>query len=114
MANSATKLHGPHPLNATTLDVHVRGVGPGAYALGYVENNTFYIQRIGRSDTDLNARLHDYEGQFASFKYGFVDSKQLAYHLECELYHDYDPPGNKIHPDKPNGTNHNCPRGCGY
>jgi hypothetical protein len=110
----STGLHGPYPLTTKGIDDNVKGVGVGAYALGHVDpNNAFNVTRIGRSDDDLNKRLHDYEGQYKSFKYGFLTSIKAAYEKECRLYHDFTPPDNLIHPARPEGTDYKCPvSGC--
>ncbi|MDX1650489.1 MAG: hypothetical protein R3263_11605 [Myxococcota bacterium] len=39
----------------------VRGV-PGTYALGYLDGGEFVAFYVGRADSDLNARLHDWVG----------------------------------------------------
>ncbi len=105
-------LFGSYPLTSQKIDEVVRGIGAGAYALGYKSNDAtvFYVQRIGRSDTDLNARLHDYvNGKYERFKYAFYDNAEQAFYKECRLFHDFSPEDNPIHPDKPNGTNYKCP-----
>lgn len=106
---SKSGLFGSYPLTSEKIDEVVVGVGAGAYALGYTENEIFNIQRIGRSDTNLNSRLHDYIGSHKRFKYAFYDNVESAFYKECHLYHDFTPDDNDIHPDKPNGTNYKCP-----
>lgn len=105
-------LFGSYPLSSESIDTVVKGCGAGAYALGYnnEDGSSFNIQRIGRSDTDLNARLHSYVGdKYQRFKYAFYDNAEQAFYKECRLYHDFSPSDNYIHPDKPKGTNYACP-----
>jgi hypothetical protein len=110
----STGLFGSYPLTAESINRHVRGISPGAYALGYVnQKGIFNVVRVGRSDDDLNTRLHKYVGDYKSFKYGFFNTAKEAFEKECRLYHDFEPPDNKIHPDRPDGTNYCCPV-CGY
>lgn len=113
---ASTGLDGPHPLTTKGIDDNVKGVSPGAYALGDVnDKGVFLVSRVGRSDTDLNDRLHDYKGDYAKFKYGFLETPKEAFFKECNLYHDFDPPDNRIHPDRPDGTNLRCPDSdCDY
>lgn len=108
MAN--TGLYGPFDLTDEVIDKVVKGVGAGAYALGTSEDNEVLknIYRIGRSDTDLNRRLKEYVGTYKHFKYAFYPNAHDAYRKECELYHNFTPRDNAIHPDKPNGTSHKC------
>jgi hypothetical protein len=69
----ATGLHGPHNLTADGVAAAVRGVGPGAYVLGTLKTDgVFYVSYVGRSDSDLAARLLDHVAKpYPHFKYGF-------------------------------------------
>ena len=108
MASSG--LRGPFPLTDTGIDNNVTKTSPGAYALGYTnDENAFRISRIGRSDTDVNNRLHDYIDDYKQFKYEYYASAKAAFEKECRLYHDFKPPDNKVHPARPNGTGWKCP-----
>lgn len=107
MANSG--LHGAHPLTKDGIKTNVTSTAPGAYALGKVEYNTFLISRIGRSDDDLPGRLSDYIGQYNQFKFGYLGSAKEAFEYECRLFHDFSPPDNIIHPDRPDGSTLKCP-----
>lgn len=115
MANSG--LHGPHLLTEKEIDANVRGIGPGAYALGRVENGAFYIDYVGRSDNDLKARLKQWAPtKYIYFKYGFCESAKAAFQKECQLFHDFGGTrllDNKVHPARPQGTSWSCPvSGC--
>ena len=66
-------LYGPYALTHDNINAIVRGKGPGAYLLGPVnENFDLVAYRAGRSDTDLNCRMHDYVGVYTYFKYAFL------------------------------------------
>lgn len=103
-------LSGPYPLTHEDINTNVTHVSPGAYVLGQLRDGTFYITRVGRSDSDVNDRLHDHIGNYRQFKFGYFDSPNAAFLKECELYHDFDPPDNKIHPDRPTGCGWECPQ----
>lgn len=110
-----TGLYGSYSFNAANINAVVKGLGAGAYALGYnnEDGSLLYIQYIGRSDTDLNARLLSHIGEnYKHFQYAFFDDAIQAYNKECWLYHTFNPPDNDIHPAKPEGTNCKCPFGC--
>ncbi|UCZ75809.1 hypothetical protein LHK94_01950 [Dickeya zeae] len=86
----------------------------GNYALGYIRNNQFTVQYVGRSDSDVNQRLKSHIGNHplcTHFKFSTASSPKAAFEKECENWHDFNPPENKIHPDRPsNSKNWKCPR----
>ena len=108
MADSG--LHGPFSLTPSGVSDNVKGIGPGAYALGKTELDGFHIAYIGRSDDDLANRLQQHTPEhYLQFKYGFFPSPKAAFEKECHLYHDFSPPDNKIHPARPKNANWSCP-----
>lgn len=113
MANSG--LNGPYTLSGPRILATVSRYSPGAYALGRTNSNdnTFLISYVGRSDTDVANRLQQHVGNYAQFKFDYFQSESAAYKKECQLYHDFDPPDNQIHPAKPEGSSLSCPV-CGY
>lgn len=108
MASSGLK--GPFALTDEKIDTEVTKTSPGAYALGRITNDTFYIDYVGRSDTDVSKRLHNHVGNYPRFKYDYFGSAKAAFEKECNLWHDFNPEDNKVHPARPNGTNWKCPR----
>lgn len=104
-------MKGPYDLTDSEIDRVVTKKSRGNYALGRVrDDGTFLVSRVGRSDSDVNARLHDHAGDYKKFKFSYASSAKAAFEKECENYHDFDPADNKVHPDRPNGTNWKCPR----
>jgi len=109
MASSGLK--GSFPLTDEKIDDEVTETSPGAYALGdTLANGNFGIDYVGRSDKDVNDRLHDHVGKYKRFKYDYFSSAKAAFEKECNLWHDFSPSDNKVHPARPNGTNWKCPR----
>ncbi len=109
MANSG--LAGPFPLDSDAISKYVTKESPGAYALGDMKHDgLFHIERVGRSDVDVADRLADHIGLYPQFKFGYFASPKAAFEKECHLYHDFSPPDNHIHPDRPNGSDWKCPR----
>jgi len=109
----ATGLKGPFVLDNETIDKEVTRTSSGAYALGKVGDNTFYVSYVGRSDDDLNGRLKNWVGKkYSSFKFEYYASPKAAFEKECNLYHDFGPEGldNDIHPRRPDGADWQCPR----
>ena len=106
-----TGLLGPYRLSFDEIGTTVDAVSAGAFAIGHIDQNgRFCINHIGRSDTDIGARLRDHIGSGMVFKYGYCDSPRAAFEKECQLFHDFSPPGNRVHPGRPSGTNWECPR----
>lgn len=83
---------------------------PGAYALGRLNNdNVFEISYVGRSDSDIAARLQNWVGSYHHFKFDYFGTAAAAFAKECQLYHDFNPPDNKVHPATPVNSNVKCP-----
>lgn len=105
-----TGLMGPYSLTFDGISSAVTRRSPGVYALGHTgPDGKFHIQHIGRSDTDVRDKLRGYIGSNSMFKYGYFASSRAAFEKECSLYHDFSPPGNRIHPDRPAGSSLECP-----
>jgi hypothetical protein len=111
---SKSGLRGSFPLDEGTINEEVGYGSPGVYALGYMKGKTFIIQGIGRSDTDVHARLKEYIGEYDRFKFAYSDSPQAAFTKECQLYHTFGGPegklNNKNHPERPQGSTWHCPQ----
>jgi len=110
MPNSG--LRGPFSLKTAEVNGAVTVKSAGAYALGYTnQGNTFIIQYVGRSDDDVNARLQKHVIEaYPQFKFEYYPSAKAAFEKECNLYHDFNPPDNKVHPARPENANWGCPR----
>ena len=110
-------LLGPYVLSAESVDEHACDVGPGVYSLGQYDrnNDVFYVNYVGRSDINLNLRLHQHEraNGFSYFKYAFYRSVRFTYEKECVLWHKFGglelKLKNKRHPDSPDGEAWQCP-----
>jgi hypothetical protein len=106
-------MEGPYKLDAKTIDAQITHKSPGNYALGKKnDEGTFLVGYIGRSDSDLGARLKSWVGNTTRplFKFSYATSAKAAFEKECNNYHDFDPPGNASHPDRPKDTTWRCPR----
>jgi hypothetical protein len=106
-------MNGPYKLDTTTIDQVVTRTSAGNYALGNKNNEgTFLVGYVGRSDSDVNARLKAWVGNrsWGLFKFSYATSPKAAFEKECENYHDFKPPGNDKHPQRPANTNWKCPR----
>ena len=106
-------MRGPFTIDADTIDKKVTRTSPGNYALGKKnEEGTYLVGYVGRSDTDVRARLKSWVGKTRRplFKFSYATSAKAAFEKECENYHDFSPPGNDSHPARPAGTTWRCPR----
>ncbi|MFA5022164.1 MAG: hypothetical protein WC508_03735 [Patescibacteria group bacterium] len=108
-----TGLEGPFTLSHESIDFAVKLTRPGTYVLGRLNTNrTFIVEYVGRSDTDLNDRLHDWVESYPMFKASYFPSAEVAYNKECEIYHMFGGSqqlDNAIHPDHPDDTDWSCP-----
>lgn len=108
-------LEGPWELTDDKVDEVITSTSPGNYALGYTNDKaTFIVRYVGRSDDDLNDRLHDWTGnsRYTEFKADYASSAKAAFEKECHNYHDFGEArklDNKVHPDRPNGSGWKCP-----
>jgi hypothetical protein len=106
---------GPYGLTSANINGALRYTAPGAYALGYLnQQNTFVVQYVGRSDDDLNGRLQQHAGlgKYSAFKADYTVSAQAAFERECRMFHDFGGDrllDNKVHPARPAGRMFKCP-----
>ena len=56
------EMNGPYPLTDEALDEALSRTSPGNYALGYMDGDTFNVFYVGRSDSDVRQRLHEWVG----------------------------------------------------
>lgn len=109
--SSNANLEGPYRLTVEGISAIERGTSPGVFALGYIGRDAaFYINYVGRSDHDLKSRLREFIGSDSSFKFGITASPEEAFRRECELFHSFRPPANRVHPGRTANTNWVCPK----
>ena len=53
---------GPYLLTDDAIDEAVTRTSPGNYALGYLDDGAFRVFYVGRSDSDVRGRLHEWVG----------------------------------------------------
>jgi hypothetical protein len=56
------EMSGPYPLSDEAIDEALLRISPGNYALGYMDGDLFVVFYVGRSDSDVRRRLHDWVG----------------------------------------------------
>ena len=54
------EMNGSYPLTDAAVEETVTRTSPGNYALGYMDGSTFTVFYIGRSDSDVRTRLHEW------------------------------------------------------
>ena len=101
-------MFGPFSYDQPTIDNVVPTGIIGNYALGHIEDDSFIVEYVGRSDTDLRDRLPHSLGKYTHFKFSSASSAIEAYQKECINWHEFGGEkgylANKIHPDKPDGV----------
>jgi hypothetical protein len=56
------EMTGPYPLSDEAIDAALTRTSAGNYALGYMDGDTFSVFYVGRSDSDVRERLHEWVG----------------------------------------------------
>lgn len=105
-------MRGPFPLNQ--LDVTVVSGAIGVYVLSGNGKTAHYV---GRSDSDLRARIRQSAqmDSYLHFWFAYETSPMSAYRTECQWWHQYGPTDNQNHPAVPASTNWRCPIvGCDW
>ncbi len=105
-------MDGSYDFNLDSINSIITETKPGNYALGYKKDSTFFVQYVGRADSDLNDRIIDNlsKNKYKRFKYSYATSAKAAFEKECQNYHDFggkEKLDNRIHPDSPDGINRN-------
>ncbi len=103
-------LFGMFALTDEVIDAQVTKISPGVYVLDATSSGPWTDSYVGRSDTDLNGRLHDWVGKYKYFKAAYLPSAKAAFEAECELYHALRPKDNVNHPARPAFSGWTCPR----
>jgi len=104
-------LRGPFPLTPDTIAEEVVDNSPGAFALGHTDRlGRFVISYVGSSGDDLRTKLKGHVGTAPQFKFRHYANPKPAFEKECELFHQFLPPGNILHPSRPRGSDWTCPR----
>ncbi len=110
---TALGMMGPFDLVPESIDANIPVTSPGNYALGTVEDGTFYVSYVGRSDEDLNGRLKAWlQKRYTSFKFSYAPSSRDAFEKECVNFHDFGGTeilDNERHPARPPGSGWTCP-----
>jgi len=104
-----TGLRGPFPMTEQEINTQVPEKSAGVYALDRShEDGPFHVSYVGRSDSDLNARLQEHVRKYKRFKYEYAASPEEAFAKECDLYHRFNPPSTIAHPPRPIGSKWKC------
>jgi hypothetical protein len=61
-------MSGSYPLDDGAIDEMVSRTSPGNYALGYMDGATFTVFYVGRSDSDVRRRLHEWVGTASRYE----------------------------------------------
>lgn len=111
-------MKGPYRLTSSKIDEVVTRTSPGNYALTRRElnNGTFIVNYVGRSDDDVGGRLKNWasgSNAYKMFKFSYASSPKAAFEKECGNYHDFGGKStldNENHPQRPKGTSWKCPK----
>jgi hypothetical protein len=71
-------MNGSYPLDDSVIDEMVSQTSAGNYALGYMDTGTFVVFYVGRSDSDVKSRLHEWVGTPSQYR-RYTSSAQAAW-----------------------------------
>lgn len=109
-------LEGPYELNPIIIDLAIKEVLPGNYALGNMtREGDFIVRYVGRTDRNLRKQLRFWASRnpgYKSFMASYAVSPEIAYAVECKNFHDFGGCGNldnAFHPRPPEDMDVPCP-----
>jgi hypothetical protein len=106
-----TGLNGPFALGSDAIEEELVDNCPGAYALGFTDRlGRFSITFVGSAGEDLKSKLKAHIGTASQFKFRHFAQQRLAFEKECEMFHQFLPVGNFLHPSRPHGADWTCPK----
>lgn len=107
---TGTELNGPYRLVYDEITFFVRSASKGVYLLGQEgQSNRFLISYVGAGFTDVRSELLDRIGTASMFKVQLTSSAEAAFRKQCDLFHQFKPSGNFLHPERPHGSSVQCP-----
>ncbi|MBA4171802.1 MAG: hypothetical protein C0511_03890 [Hyphomicrobium sp.] len=105
-----TELSGPYRLVYDEITFFVRTASKGVYMLGQQgQSNRFLVSYVGAGFTDVRSELLDRIGTASMFKLQLTPSADAAFSKQCDLFHQFQPSGNFVHPERPRGSSAQCP-----
>lgn len=103
-------LLGPFDLSFDSIAAHVTRCSPGVFALGFADGGRgFGFYEIGRAELDIGSDLRGRIGAQTLFKFAYAAGAEAAFIKQCELFHSFRPPGNRMHPVRVAGSLWICP-----
>ncbi|AMK78455.1 MULTISPECIES: hypothetical protein [Methylomonas] len=107
-------MQGAYDLSNAKINELITESAEGNYALGIInqKTNKFVVKYVGRSETDLNARLKQHVGRYPKFKFSYAASPKAAFEKVCQNYHDFGGSKkllNHVHPTRPADVDWKCP-----
>lgn len=104
------ELSGVLPYTVAAIEDAVKKVAAGAYVLDPPDpREGVAVGFVGRSDTDLAEGLQRHvKAGYRRFAFTYTATAMDAYKKECQMWHEWKPAANPVHPVRPNGTDARC------
>jgi hypothetical protein len=77
------EMAGSYLLSDEGIDEALTRTSPGNYALGYMDGDTFTVFYVGRSDSDVRQRLHDWVGMPTRYD-GYASSAKAPWEVHSQ------------------------------
>lgn len=78
-------MSGSYPLSDEAIDEAMTRTSPGNYALGYMDGDMFSVFYVGRSDSDVRRRLHEWVGMPSGYDRFAPASKAPWTSFDCGI-----------------------------
>jgi hypothetical protein len=83
----ALEMGGSYPLSDLAIDAALTRTSPGNFALGYLDGGAFRVFFVGRSDSDVKQRLHDWVDKPSAHE-EYASSAKAPWELQCGGFFD--------------------------
>ncbi|MBD3413766.1 MAG: hypothetical protein GF421_04945 [Candidatus Aminicenantes bacterium] len=110
--NCPIQLDRPYKLENASIEENLTKKSTGVFTLGTMSERADYlVAYAGRAEKDLKKELTSLVGQTRRplFTFEYTSSAKEAFEKQCRIYHYFEPPDNKSHPQPPEGKSWNCP-----
>ncbi len=98
------------PFTVASIEINVKKIAGGVYVLDPPDpRHRTAVGFVGRSDKDVAESLQrQVKAGYKEFAFTYTSSVLQAYDKECEMWHEWKPIANPVHPAKPPGKPMPC------
>jgi hypothetical protein len=100
------ELSGVSPFTVNAIENAVKKIAPGVFVLDPPDpRGGSPVGFVGRSDADVSDALQrNVKGGYKKFQFTYAKTALDAFKMECQMWHEWKPVANPVHPVRPKGT----------